>query len=340
MNILIYTCANHEIGMGHLYRMLSLSNLLKEKGNNISFLFPEWKQSIDKIKKKIIRIPVSSFEQKSVYSQLLNNHTFDCLIVDALKVPKEIMELFREKAKVLISLDNIGQGRFFSDILINTLYRSEPKLKKPKIEINDFSYLILNKNFQKINLKEKVINKKVKKILITQGGSDTYGVVPKVIDKLSKLLKDLECYILIGSFFQHDQELKSCIKKNNLKVKILKDVENPWELFYQMDIAITGGGITLFELMCSGVPCLALTQEYKEMETINHLKDLGLIEKIGLYEEIKQDDISNKTLNLINDYEKRIRLSRNGKKIIDGNGCQRTADVITNYFNKLNKQKI
>lgn len=341
MNILIYTYGNHKMGMGHIYRMSYLSEILEKNGHIVLFLVLDWKEGLKKLKekkRKIIKIPFRDFEQNQAYQKILKGHDFDCIIVDALKVSKRIMKLFREKTKVLLSLDNVGQGRFFSDILINILYKDKPKLKKPKIEINDFNYLILNKNFQQFNLKKKIINKKVRKILITQGGSDTYGIVPKIINELSELPRRSECYVLIGSAFKHHRELILSIKNNDLKVKILKDIKEPWKLFYEMDMAISGGGMTMFELLCVGVPCITLTQEYKEMETINYLKDSNLVESIGLYEKIKKNELLNKTKELINNYGRRIKMSRNGKKAIDAKGCERIVDIIENYFNKLNKK--
>lgn len=339
MNILIYTYGNHRVGMGHVYRMLNLSSLLKERGHNTLFLIPGWAEGLKKIKEekeKILKIPIDGFEKHSVYSKLLENYALDCIIVDGLNVCKKIMKLFRKKTKLLVSLDNTGQGRFFSDILINILYRGKPI---PKIEINNFDYLILNKNFGKFNAKEKKIKKEVQRILITQGGSDTYGITPKIITELNKMpWKKIEYYILIGPAFKHFRELTSAIKNSNLKIKILKNIKKPWELFYKMDMAISAGGMTLFELLCLGVPCIVLTQEHKELETIEYLKNLNLIETLGLYEKIRKNDILNKIEELINNYDRRMEMSKNSKKAIDGKGGERVVNLIENYFNKIHKK--
>lgn len=331
MNVLIYTYGNHKIGMGHVYRMSNLASLLKKRGYNILFLMPSWAEGIKKIREegwKIKEISVDLFEQEHVYKRLLGAQFFDCIIADALNVSKNIMKLFGEKGKLLLSLDNIGVGRFFSDILINILYRTEPRLMKPKIEINSFDYLILNENFKKYNLKEKSINKEVKKILITQGGSDTYGVVPKIMDELNKLPMELECDVLVGPAFKHHKELISSIRNSDLKINIVENIRKTWELFYNVDMAISGGGMTLFELLCVGVPCIVLTQEYKELETINYLNELKLIDLLGLHEKLHEGDILNASIGLINNCNRRLEMSEKGKKVIDGGGCERTADLI------------
>jgi spore coat polysaccharide biosynthesis predicted glycosyltransferase SpsG len=331
MDVLIYTYGNHEMGMGHIYRMLNLASALKKRGHGILFLMPSWAEGIKKIREEggeIKEIPIAFFEEEHVYKHLLGDRFFDCIIADALNVSENIMKLFREKTKLLLSLDNIGDGRFFSDVLINILYKCEPKLKKPKIEINSFDYLILNENFKKFNLKGKVINKKVNKILITQGGSDTYGVVPKIMDELNNLSTEIECDVLVGSAFKHHEELISSIRNSNLKINIEENIRGTWELFFDVDIAISGGGMTLFELLCVGIPCIVLTQEYKEMETINYLNELKLIDMLGLYERHQDGDLLNATIKLINNYNRRLEMSEIGKKVIDGGGCERTVDLI------------
>jgi spore coat polysaccharide biosynthesis predicted glycosyltransferase SpsG len=341
MNILIYTYGNHQMGMGHVYRMLNLSHCLKKKGHTVIFLSPSFKEGISEIKKnkeKIVFIPKNSFEKVSVYNSLIKNGHFDCIIADALDIAKPIMKLFKRKSAILLSFDNIGEGRFFSDILINVLYRKSPKLKKPKIEINSFDYLILNDNFKKFHLKEKIIKKEIKNVLITQGGSDTYGIIPKITIELNKIADNkTEYYILIGPAFRHFKELTVAIKNSDLNIKIVKNIKKTWELFYKMDMAISGGGMTLFELLCVGIPSIALTQEYKEIETIGYLEKNKLVESLGLYEKIKKDDIFKKVNKFISDYNKRMKVSKVGKEIIDGGGGERICDLLENYLNKINK---
>ena len=335
MDVLIYTYGNHKMGMGHVYRMLNLASALKKRGHDILFLMPSWAEGITKIKEegwKIKEISVDLFEQEHVYKRLLGDRFFNCIITDALNVSENIMKLFGEKAKLLLSLDNIGDGRFYSDILINILYRTEPRLMKPKIEINSYDYLILNENFKKFNLKEKIVNNEVNKILITQGGSDTYGVVPKIMDELNKLPMDLECDVLVGSAFKHHEELFSSIRNSDLKINIMENIKETWELFYNEDMAISGGGMTLFELLCVDVPCIVLTQEYKELETINYLNELKLIDMLGLYEKLHSGDILNATIGLINNYNRRLEMREMGKRVIDGGGCERTIDLIEERF--------
>jgi len=57
------------------------------------------------------------------------------------------------------------------------------------------------------NQKERIIEKNVKSIIISLGGSDTYGFTPKVIKALHLLPDDITISVILGPSFQHDLEI-------------------------------------------------------------------------------------------------------------------------------------
>lgn len=320
------------MGMGHIYRMLSLATLLKKDGHTIHFLMPAWEDGIDKVSQnnyKIGIININEFENEGAYIKQFdvysNNSIFDCIIVDALNVSENIMNLFSNNSKLLVSLDHIGSGRFYSDILLNVLYRTAPKLQN-SIEYNGFEYLIIDNNFEQINKKDKLIKKKPSRILITQGGSDTYGILPKIISSFNGLPYKGEIVVLVGPAFKHWTELEYAIENSYLNITIQDDIKDPWRLFYYVDMAITGGGNTLFELLCVGTPCITLTGENKELETMSKLNKFTLM--LGLYDDIQMSKIRDAVDYLIKNYDKRMEMSTKGKQAIDGAGTKRLVELI------------
>ena len=341
LNILIYTFGNHQMGMGHVYRMSYLGIFLRKMGHDIHFFIPDWEEGITKIFQdgwQQIPIPVNQFENEIYYKDKLKDLKFDCIIVDALNVSEPIMKIFRKKTDLLISFDNIGNGRFFADILINILYKRLPPLPAPKLEINDYRYIIISNEFGEIHQKEKVILKTVQKILITQGGSDTYGIVPQLIDAIDTTNINSEYFVFIGPGFKHHENLALSVKKSALKLHIIKNITDPWNLFFNMDLAVSAGGMTLFELLCLGVPTITTTQEIKELETIDDLTKNNLIINLGYFDITKKEQISSLISDLNRDYVKRLMLSTNSKKFMDGKGCERIASLIENYYLKVNKK--
>jgi len=340
MNSLIYAYGNHEMGMGHVYRMSNIAKALTRLGYTLSFLMPDWGDGVKKISEQgfnTLRIPVESFEDEREYLRVLGDTVYDCIIVDALNVSENIMKAFREKTHLLVSIDHMGEGRLLSDILVNILYQHPRKLKKPKIELNSLNYMLLNENFKRYNTKKKAVTKEVKKIMITQGGSDTYGVVPKIIQDMDSLPPEIECFALTGPAFKHQKELDQAVKNSGINITVLKDVKEPWKIYSEMDLAITGGGMTLFELLCVGTPCIALTQELREMETINLLKEKNVITVLGMYDALSRGDISAAIKKLINDFKLRNKMSNLGKKSVDGKGIDRITKIITEHLRNQNQ---
>lgn len=329
MKILIYTLGNHDVGMGHIYRMMNLADVLHTHGHRVVFLIPSIGEGIIKVQKRgyeTIQIPTSSFERPDEYEKNIPQ-LYDCIIVDALNVSEKIMLEFRNKSKFLISFDNTGNGRILADVLINILYRREPYLHTPQQEYHNYDYLLLHSKFAEYNQKPKFVNREVKNILIAQGGADTYGLIPQILDNL-KVPTKYNFHILIGPAFQHNSALQEVISRKKITVVILTDITEPWKEYYPMDLAITGGGMTLFELLCIGVPCIALTGEPKEIETINALESEGMLCNFGFYRSDRAIRINDYIEKISSEYNYRKELTERGRELIDGNGCERIVRII------------
>lgn len=336
MNILIYTHGNHDVGMGHVYRMLNLAGSLQKKNHAVTFLIPSDKEAVVKVQQygyPLIQFPVSFFENEKEYEKKICNE-YSCIIVDALAVSEKIIRLLKNKSRFLLSFDNLGEGRYHTDLLINILYKKESPLQKPQKELNNFEYLLLNPNYSKYNTKPKKIPRYIKKILISQGGADTHGIIPQLLYGLDDSTQYI-FYIVLGPAFQHHSALHDVLRGKKLNYVILEDTTEPWDVFCQMDLAITGGGMTLFELLCLGVPCITLTGERKELETIDAITSMGLVCNFGFYNPKRKNQINEYIQKIANNHEYRKSLSEQSRKIIDGRGCERVVQIIETAIDEI-----
>ena len=98
------------------------------------------------------------------------------------------------------------------------------------------------------------------KIVVTLGGSDTYGVTIAVV----RLLKAAgRCAtIIVGPGFEHNTELQLELDNNFI---LKRNVPSLIEEFSHHSLAITGGGITPFEANASGLPCIIIANENFEI---------------------------------------------------------------------------
>lgn len=334
MNLVFYTYGNHEMGMGHIYRSAALISAFERKLKVVSptFLSMDYKDGISKIQEfgyPIFKVPLGLSEQQEIeyYSGILASLQPKVLVADALQITPAKMAIFRDHSKYLISIDDIGDGRLLADLAINVLYQPITK-SNDFMELRDLSYLILREECSAHVRPTMTIKPIVRRILVTQGGSDTYGVTVKITRALEEVNNTVEIILLLGSAFKHGKELQTVTQNSRRHFTIKRGVKDVISLFSQCDLAITGAGVTLFELAAIGVPCIVLTQEYKEIETANRVERCGFIKNLGLSENVSEEDIYRSVSTLLGDYPSRKEMSQRSRETIDGLGGERIVNII------------
>jgi spore coat polysaccharide biosynthesis predicted glycosyltransferase SpsG len=127
-------------------------------------------------------------------------------------------------------------------------------------------------------------------ILVTLGGSDTYGVTIQVVNFLKTMNRGAT--VVVGPAFQHHEQLKQAMN-GNFCVK--QAVTSLMQEFSHYDLAITGGGVTPFEANASGLPCIIIANERHEIEIGHYLAGVGSSVFAGYYQDI---DARNFDMNL------------------------------------------
>ena len=112
---------------------------------------------------------------------------------------------------------------------------------------------------------------------------------------------------------------------------ILHTVTNMCELMQQSDLAITGGGNTMFELACVGVPGIVLCGEEFEEETADRIEKYGIVENLGFGGRVSPERIYERVHLLMEDKSRRSEMSRRGQELIDGRGAERTVKLIKEH---------
>jgi spore coat polysaccharide biosynthesis predicted glycosyltransferase SpsG len=173
------------------------------------------------------------------------------------------------------------------------------------------NYLVLNADI----VRYKRQRTRLDSIVITMGGSDTYGVtleVAKAIQNYGAMAS-----IIIGPGFDETQYDYESLGHH---FKIIKNVPSLMEEFFKHDIAITAGGITPFEAAASGLPTIVVANEVFEVKTGLLLESLGCSRYAGYRTdipfnfEIEEMDIE--------------QLSSSGPRSIDSLGSYRIASEL------------
>lgn len=310
--------SSHSRGMGHLFRGLSFIDYFSKKEYIILVLINDDENAIRILRSKEINFTIvnlndmnSNWEKK-----IIQENNISIWINDRLNTEEaHSLNVKSEKCK-LINLDDRGSGAKYADLGIYGLaFQNDGKLLGKKI-LYGSEYLILNPAIDRF---KKLRTGNPKSILVTLGGSDTYGVTLKVVSRLKEL--SIQASVVIGPSFLHKTELESICSNEYL---IKQGVPSMIEEFSKHDLAITGGGITPYEANSSGLPTLIVANELHEIPNGEYLQAIGSSRFLGYYKDFKLD----KT-NFDIDVES---MSKQGLACLDTKGIERIEREIQNLM--------
>jgi RimJ/RimL family protein N-acetyltransferase len=103
---------------------------------------------------------------------------------------------------------------------------------------------------------------------------------------------------------------------------ILSGVDMP-EMIQWADVAVLAGGTTCWEAAFLGLPFLTITLAENQRRVTEALSRHGVSGRLGWYEDVTEDRLSERLQRLMTDSDLRRRQSRIGQRLFDGDGVAR-----------------
>lgn len=338
MKLLIFTEGSAEIGLGHIIRCIALYQQFERMGH-VPKLIIHGDQTIHSLVKKY-NYSIANWLDVSVLKQYLSKKT-DITIVDSYLADKNIYEIISQAAKLTVFIDDNNRLDYPKGIIVNGNMYADSLSYKKKIDQSYLlgpSYAILRNEF--LNIPEKILRKQIKHILITFGGDDIRNLTPKVVYALNQKYPEIKKTVIVGTGFQNtDILLKN--QSDNTQYVFNPSVSKVIELMKQADIAISGGGQTLYELARAGTPTIGITIADNQKMNVQELSKQGIVINSGMWNDVNIIDNIINCISSLSSSRKRTTMSCLGQKHIDGRGADHTVSKIISYYlrNNLNIRK-
>lgn len=271
--IVFRTVGKMQLGMGHVYRCLTLA--YKLTGHEILFVADsESDLGIARIKEA--NFPIREVKDETEFEALLSEVQPDILINDILDTSEEYMSMVVKYCKRVVNFEDVGPGAKYADAVINALYEKGEKLHN---EYYGSKYFCIRDEFLEENPKE--FSEDVENILVIFGGadpSDLTGRLYEICKVLHPKLPHVNFHFLIGFAYPH-KDLIVTDEENHIYIH--NDVKRVSSYMNKMDLAITSQGRTVYELASMGVPSIVMAQNEREAEHVfagiqNGFINLGL----------------------------------------------------------------
>jgi len=323
---IILTEAGSKFGYGHLMRCLAIAQSLQKKRIRSVFYI----RGDLNVNKKLV-----PFQWKCIdWLKKTVNIKNKIVILDSYHTSTDFCKKIYSMAKTVLFIDDFNRVPYPGGFVLNSAigskgvrYHNNPNityLLGPK-------YHPLRREFW--GVPKKIIKKRIKKVLITFGGSDPTNETPKVLRMLKKKYSYLEKRVMVGSGFTDVDGIKAEADKKTFLVyypnaRILR------QEMIKADICISGGGQTTYELARLGVPTVGICLADNQSINLAGWSDAGFLAYAGWY---KDKDLIKNIFDKVNDMQPcyaRKKMSLVGRKSIDGNGAER---IVNFLYKKLDR---
>jgi spore coat polysaccharide biosynthesis predicted glycosyltransferase SpsG len=254
--------------MGHFYRALNLAEGLAQAGLGCKFYLNDHKPSLAILSDTGYAHEVVNLEDftSGWEKTVIERDDIKCWVNDRHGTDVKHSARIKALGMPLITFDDHGTGAAMADLHIAALaFDPQEKLGGARV-LRGAEYLVLNPQIRNHTR----VRKQLSSILVTLGGSDTYGVTVKVVQMLSAM--NLPATVVIGPAFMHNTMLDEELTD---QFTLKRGVPSMIEEFLKHDLAITGGGLTPFEANASGLPCVVIANELFEIPVGAALQKLG-----------------------------------------------------------------
>jgi len=137
-----------------------------------------------------------------------------------------------------------------------------------------------------------------------------------------------EVVVAVGGSNSHFSSLIAQAKGMAHSVQIKKDVQDMPALMAWADLAIAAGGSTCWEIAYMDLPAVLIVLADNQREIASGLGEAGFAVDLGWHENVVAKDIETAVNNLIMDIEKRRRISKMGREIVDSLGSGRVVELL------------
>ena len=257
--IIIRVDVSHDVGTGHIVRIIELIKLLKKK----------------------FRITIIS-KYRDIFMWKIRN----CKI---LIYSNDLMYKFYESNKNLIFLFDLNgknisnlEKKIISKIKIKhkTIFFDDQMKKPLKKQINIIPYQLKYKKFNRYSnlfygpkfsiFKDEIIKvakkeyKKKNLISVCMGGSDSYNLTLSVMNRIKniELKKNFEIKVIVGKLYQNKRLYKlNRLLKDNKKIGIYQNPKNIYKIFAESKLAIINNGNLKYEMCALKVPFILISND-------------------------------------------------------------------------------
>jgi UDP-2,4-diacetamido-2,4,6-trideoxy-beta-L-altropyranose hydrolase len=339
--VLLVRCdASVSIGTGHAMRCLALAQAWQDIGGRAVFAMARSTAAVEErlehegVGITRLQAETGSGDDAQATIALARAQTAAWVVVDGYDFGADFQAAVKRHGLKLLCVDDNGEaGHYSADLILNQNAHATEAVYEGKAQgvqlLLGSRFCLLRREFAAWHGWSREVPDRVKRILVTMGGSDADNFTLRVIDAIRLLEEDdLETTVVVGGSNPHVDLLESAVRDGGAAFSLLKDPSNMPELLSAADLAVAGAGTTCWEMCLLGLPALICVLADNQESIASTLASRGIVRSLGRSKDVSIAKIQAELLSLLDNPGEQQRMSERGRALVDGNGAARTASLL------------
>lgn len=336
--VLFQTGGSAGVGFGHVRRCLSLAEELRRLGADSIFLLDGDAALVD-------LVIAQGFAAKSVDQGLdwsttaadMRNLAAEVLVVDSYAPSSSYFVGLAEAGLVTVAIDNLADRYLPVDVLVNGsagAHQLDYRCREDTVLLLGPAYILLRTEFR--GMLQRRISPSIRRVLITVGGSDAEGLTPRLMGWIADILPDASLDVVIGPLFNSQETIERLAASLTCETCLHFQPASMCQLMLDADLAVCGGGQTLYELAATGTPAVAVRVADNQTGNLRSLEEAGVLAWAGDSHDSQLRAALIRGIGGMADTTSRESQSERGRQVVDGQGAERVASAIIQRMENVN----
>ena len=344
MKIVFRVDASGEVGYGHLSRCINLAEVLRSRGNEVSFVCRDDEaKSFRALEDRLFATvllpnlaggePVNQQEDAQQTIQALQGERPNWLIVDSYTLDKNWEQHLRPHVAKIAVIEDLSDREHDCDLLLDQNYSERSAESFEKFVPNTCELLLgprfalIGEQFRKLRESKLKPTPELKRVFVFCGGSDPQNLTQQVIDEIScSELGNVAVDVVVGA--QNKTFDRGAALKSNVNIEIHDAGGEFARIMGTADLAIGAGGTTSWERMCLGIPSIVVSIADNQNSACEKLGRDGLINYLGSQSSLTLGAIRNAVVEANSRIATLFDQIERGQMLVDARGCERVAEVM------------
>jgi spore coat polysaccharide biosynthesis predicted glycosyltransferase SpsG len=333
-SIFFWVEVSRKIGMGHLMQSVALAEELRSGNVPTHFIIPRYEPARRVLRERGLDFTVAPFRASAVHAACdrLSSPLPRPIVLHHWHHALDAQRYLRRRGYRVAVFDQCGGKNIDCDLLVNSSPLAARQGysfagRKPRLALGP-RYAVLRSEFAVGRRGTARRSSRRPAVLVTMGGVDRTGATMRIVEALKELPRSVRKIIVLGPGFPHLDRLKRTLDEKRRDFEILSNPGGLARLLRGVNLAISAGGGTLFELACAGTPGLVLWEDEHERVLGEAFARLGTVLCVGNGMAAPLALIGETVNALLGDRARRLRMSARGRTLVDGRGAGRIARLL------------